>query len=101
MAKLICHACLRQFACLADAFARESAGSNNAARMAMMAITTNSSISVTPSRPSGLLFTPLWTTQRAVSHAAELVVIQLWISSQGAGSKAQGAEPQMDTDGHR
>src|SRR5215510_7708057 len=68
MAKLIWRALLRQFACLADAFARESAGSNNAARMAMMAITTNSSISVKPSRASELLFTTLWTTQSAVSH---------------------------------
>src|SRR5262245_60837373 len=48
------------------AFARPRVGSNRAARMAIMAITTSSSIRVKPFL--ALLFISVWTAARAVAH---------------------------------
>ena len=50
-AAAICFWLLMHCTFLAATFARASAGSSNAARMAMIAITTSSSMSVNPGRP--------------------------------------------------
>src|SRR5579859_3233195 len=50
MPRAICFKLLTHEACFALAFARANAGNNNPARIAMMAMTTNSSINVNPPR---------------------------------------------------
>ena len=60
---------LRHWACLALALARANAGSNMAARIAMMAMTTSSSMSVKAGRTGNLTAICLWPRVASIDPA--------------------------------
>src|SRR5579863_10389393 len=64
-----------QTAFLAEYFARVNAGSSMAARMAMMATTTSSSIKVKPDAPPALRFNPHSPPRAPARSAARLVLM--------------------------
>ena len=70
MPRLICRKLLRQSVLLAETLARDRAGSNNAARAAMMAMTTNNSIRVSPLFSWQFRRTRVRTVQGYMTHAA-------------------------------
>ena len=74
MPRLICRKLFMQFVRRAAAFARDKAGNNNAARMAMIAITTNSSIKVNAKSkrwPAG----GIWERSKGLGSAAKAVFV--------------------------
>src|SRR5664279_3496559 len=79
MPRLICRKLFMQFVRRAAAFTRDKAGNNNAARMAMMAMTTSSSIKVNAELRRWPAAGPLdWSKDLGVAVKALFVFIQCY-----------------------